>query len=240
MIWTKEELKKMKKKRFFINSSYNINKNYDNIEKRGGHELIVKRQSYVNTDEELINLFYTNDTTKITNLLNKVSEINYDSNNKEHYGIVTNLSKINPSDRTEIFTIFKELIGTFYSGINNFAYNFINVYENKFVETNDENQKLKLHKFYDFVSNNSESILDNLTNYINSLYKDVNTIANDELYKPLMSKLYNNSLLEFLNSATLIFNNKNKIAYHANEEVTNSYKYDLSTNFKRKEKRNLK
>ena len=220
IIWTKDELKKIKK---IILLKINIKVNENNELIRGTSTTInynaTNNSLYTEVIDELNKLFYMTDREKISEILTKASQIKADPNNKLHYGLVTTLSKINPNNHEEIFIVFKEIIAQYEKSINNIVTKIANNVDNidelkeriKNINNAEESQDLeRLNKINEIINNNeltNKEKLNKIKEISNSralsqeeklVKKDIecvfafcNGVTEDKLFTTLIEKLDN-------------------------------------------------
>lgn len=122
MIWNKSELTKIKqiilnKTNFSLDKNSqlildNSNANQNDIDYNFTKS---KSSNYVfgMAKDEIYKLFYVQNREEIINILNKLSNIEFDKNNLLHLGLISCLSKINTADHTYVFVILREIISQF-------------------------------------------------------------------------------------------------------------------------------
>lgn len=181
LIWTKEELKKIKaiilnKANLTINDKYELveKNNSSNFYLYNGHHL------YQNFHNELEMLFYYKDRNVIENILSKTEAIIVDSNNPLHYGLIRTLSKINPKNHYEIFSIYKEILALYEHTIHKYAEEYLKEY-------NPEEIKQIKNDLKNSIQKTEQELL--IEDEINKILESTNGIFESELFLPLINKL---------------------------------------------------
>lgn len=187
IIWNKEELKRiktiiLKKSNLKVNEDKQLVQLYTST--TGNSFYHPSTSLYCSVNEELKNLFYTNDIEEINKVLSMASQIKVDPANKLHFGLINALSKINPENKEEIFIIFNEIIALYESVISLKARLAMNYFDN----IEDAKKRIENEINGDLCGD----II--IKNYIEQILKFDNGITQSELFKPLIDKL--NSLIK--------------------------------------------
>lgn len=126
-VWTEEELKNVKKHILFRNNleikdgALVKGKNFD-------MSIVSRNFSIINSNtsdtfcKSIENILFNTNKEDIQEVLNKVEGIKQmvesDPTNQYYRGLLSNISKIDPEDQSEIFVIFKEIISQYDRTIN--------------------------------------------------------------------------------------------------------------------------
>ena len=197
-IWNKNELKEINK----IIYSKNVN-----IVCTDDEVTFCRRtkNSYVNfTHSGLTNdlldtfefLLTNTNKDEIDRILTKYSKVNFDINNKLHFGLISSLSRLdlNKSDKyyPQIFTIAKELVGQYERVISSVINNsFANITDTNIIKDKIENIKQNVSSEEKQVNFLIQKIF-NETNGLNNevLFKDIINKCNSKIKDSLLSKAY--------------------------------------------------
>ena len=183
-IWNKNELKEINK----IIYSKNVN-----IVCTDDEVTFCRRtkNSYVNfTHSGLTNdlldtfefLLTNTNKDEIDRILTKYSKVNFDINNKLHFGLISSLSRLdlNKSDKyyPQIFTIAKELVGQYERVISSVINNsFANITDTNIIKDKIENIKQN-------VSNEEKQV-----NFLmQKIFNESNGLNNEALFKDVINK----------------------------------------------------
>lgn len=230
IIWTKEELKNIKK---IILNKCNLKLN-DNNE----IETFTTDNDFYHPNvslfsiikEEFEELFYINSKNKISEILTKASQINVDLNNKMHIGFISNISKVNPTRCEEIFIIFREIIALYERIINTYANSIIKECENP-------DKALELFKE---ITNNETEYETIIKTDIYQIFSLANGIVEYDLFKPLINKL--NSLIKprLIVKMKDVINNIIKTEDAQKKNYTREYKANFYTRYQREQLEQVK
>lgn len=180
--WTKEELKRIKK--ILLKSNLTVNE-------RG--QLVVKSETveyanvnnkpinpYFQYDKEISSLVYLQDMEEVYKILELAKEVNYDKNNPNHFGLIKAIYEINKEDRSEIFTIFRELIALF----NSIAYDAATIIFSHCKNNEQLKKEISLFK-----NSTEETFEETFALFkINEILNQTNGIANSPIYRPVIER----------------------------------------------------
>lgn len=209
-IWTKEELQIIRKAilrrtGLFFNEENNLSYDLDNK-----YNPLSYQDELIQGINDLLNI--TN-KEEIDRVLTKYSQVDFDSNNKLHYGLISTLSKIdldnNKEYYTQIFVILKEIICQYERIITEVAERYFSKYNT----SSDLKERIKL------ISDNKAN---NEINEINMLllktFNDSLNIDKEEMFK---------NVIEICNSKIkqkLIIRANNTLRGLTRDEETNHIK----------------
>lgn len=187
ILWTNNELKKIRP----ILKKFNLKLNNDNsISKLIFDEdnLTFAFFHYNELDDLNTLLFYPN-KEDISKVLKQVIGIKYltkqNITNNFFNGFIMNLSKINPLDDTEIFTIFVEILSLYKQTSYNYA---------KIIIENLKEPELIIDKINEIKNSNIETKEElYIKNFINKKLAFTNGIDNSIIFKPMIEK-YNSNI----------------------------------------------
>ena len=206
-IWNNEELIRIKEiilKRinFYLNADNELFKSTKGVIKNPN-----VRNCFDVIEDEFLDLFYTHDIDEINRVFSLAKGVNADPDNKEHYGLIMSLSKIDPTKKEEIFIIFKEISNLFYREIMNFAEILVD-------SLDTEQVKEVINKLLTSDEISEEELMIRETVY--KTLSCTNGVVNSSLFMPLLNKL--NSIIknELVNRVRLIANKKLKETPHKN------------------------
>lgn len=227
IIWTKDELKNIKK---IILTRANLTLTNESELKQLHSSLIVgqriQQYTYTNYKNEIEELFYTDNKKEITSILDKASKITFDPNNPKHIGFISTISKLNPTDASGIFVIFKEIISQYERITSKIAQEFVN--DATTIEGLVEKTHVHLHK------NHEESIQSKtVINEINELFSMCNGAIDSELFQPIINKL-NETLQHRINAKILLFTNLRLEKLH---KIIEQCSYEYTTEILNKNRR---
>lgn len=226
IIWNKDELKRMKtiilkKSNLKVNEDDELVQLYTST--TGNSFYHPSTSLYCSVNEELKNLFYTNDIEEINKVLSMASQVKADPDNKLHFGLINTLSKINPDNKEEIFIIFNEIVAMYESAI---------ALESRLVANHLDNIFDTKKRIEDEINYNLSSDI-KIKKYIEEILKFDNGITQSELFMPLIDKL--NSLIK----PRFVFKIKQLVANNIKRNESqkrndfNSYKGDSILHLKR-------
>ena len=116
IIWTKQELSNIKKI-ILTRANLTVDANNEIIVNDFSHELDMRIQknkgACYSVDKEIKKLFYIQDRTEIQKILNLTTDVKFNPNDRMQFGLIAALSKIDPNDHTQIFTILREIAGQY-------------------------------------------------------------------------------------------------------------------------------
>lgn len=210
IIWNEKELKNIKKI-ILTKLSLKLNEDGELVDSPNNkcfNYLNTRNSLFPDVTEELKDLFYITDKDEIIKVLNMTSDIKADPNNRLHFGFITTLSKINPENHEEIFTIFREIIALYEIAINNVS---------KKIWYDINNTELSQKKLRE-ISNSTEITTEELLvkKEIEKVFIFANGVTESELFIPLLNKLDSNIKSKMIGILNLLINNdlktKNKKA----------------------------
>ena len=201
IIWTKEELIKIKPilKKFDLK----LDNNGNIVNGVGNDPEYIIRFVYHSEKKDLENLlFYTNKEDILKTLKLTIGVKHLVAKYPKHpifNGLISSLAKIDPTDATEIFTIFIEILSLYKRTINNFAANIVNNLNDPYLV------KEKIEE----IKNSSEETIEEkkIKEYIIKILKLTNGINESKIFKPMIEKYNSNIkklLLEDLNKRLII------------------------------------
>lgn len=227
IIWTKEELTKIKKiilKRtgLFFNDNNTIEYNPLNEYKINSYqeELILGINELLNIKER----------SEIDRILIKYSKVEFDSNNKLHYGLISTLSKININKDNDyyiqIFIILKEIICQYERIITEVAEKSFSKY------TNSKELKERIQ-----LINNGIAIeeINEINLLLNKTFNDSLNINNEEVFKEVISKCNSTIKQKLISRANNIVKNlanyeeiaRNKDAGQHKSDFRKKYRHEV-------------
>ena len=180
IVWSKEELKNIKK--IILNrASFRLTDDFELINQNNTvYNYNKANTSYVAVSDELEKLLYTENKEEFTEVLAKASKVKVDLDNILHYGLIMSLSKINPNKKEENFIIFKEIVAQYDKSISYVA--------NKIVENLDsENIKLIISNINNSQVETQEEIL--IKKEIQKVFAYTNGVTEDKIFTSLIEKL---------------------------------------------------
>lgn len=219
MIWTKEELKNIKKVILTrANLKFNAEGELVNISKNEIGDIRNSSIIYEHHAKELEALLFIDTREEIINVLNKTKTIKADPTNPKHYGFVMSLANINPNNHEEIFIIFKEIIALYEKTIARIAHlavdNIVDLHELRELSHN--------------IHNSTEITVEEML-IINELNKTI-ALVNGTIDSPLFTELKNNlnssiknSLIQKIN---VLVSKKIKSLYKDKEAEKDNYLYE--------------
>ena len=187
ILWTNNELKRIKP----VLKKFNLKLNDDNSISK----LIFDEESltfpffHYNEIEDLNTLLYYHDRKEILNTLKQIIGIKYlvkqNPNEQFFNGFIMNLSKIDPIEPTEIFTIFVEILSLYKKTSYNYA---------KIIIDNLKEPELIIDKINEIKNSNIETKEElYIKNFINKKLAFTNGINNSIIFKPMIEK-YNSNI----------------------------------------------
>lgn len=224
IIWTKDELKKIKR-HVLTRANLTINDEGE-IQKHNPHTIPyqeIHQYTYMQYAEEIEKLFYTDNKEEIMNLLTQISNLKFNSTTPHNIGFVTTLRRINPNDATEIFVVFKEIIGQYERITSRISQEFVN--QCTTIEELIETSKKYTHTHHDETIQSEEFKM--ASNEINDLFFMCNGIMENNLFKPLLTKL--NSTLQHRITAKVNLYTNQKVNRHFKTIENNNYNYQAET-----------
>lgn len=225
IIWTKEELKNIKK---IILNKCNLKLNDNNeietftTDNNFYHPNI---SLFAFVKDEFEELFYINNENKIDEILTSASQTKVDLNNKMHIGFISNISKVNPTKREEIFIVFREIIALYERTINTYANSIVK-------ECDNTDKALELLK----------EIINSDTEYVSLIKNDIKeifTFANDidecNLFASLIEKLNSMIKSRLIVKMKDVINNIIKTEDAQKKNYTREYKASFYTKYQREQ-----
>lgn len=233
MIWNKNELKEINK----ILHTKVATVSYEN------NEVILKKKKvdnftnnfnsvFSNELYDTISLIFSSATKEeIDNILTKYSSVEFDINNRLHYGLISSLSKINltKDDKyyIQIFVIVKELIGQYERVI-------ASVINESFANINDINViQEKINNIKQGVSNEEKQV-----NFLmQKIFAQTNGLDNDELFKDVINNCNSKIKNCMLTKANIILGKVAREIEVNKIKQAEEHFNDFDTKRKRQEKR---
>ena len=196
IIWTKEELDKINEFLKKYNLEFSDEINYNVVVSNKYQDTPNFLPTYLYHCEELNRLFMYQDKKEIYNILKRTIPIRYivknNKNNPLCNGLLTALANINPSDATEIFVIFKELLSQYIRISYNTA---------EYIADRLKDSKLIREKIEEIRSSTEETKEERyIKNYFNKLLSYTNGVFDNELFSSLIYKCYDNIKHDLINN----------------------------------------
>lgn len=180
--WSKEELKKIKKILFKSNLTVNeMGQLVVKSEITEYNQINTKQiNPYFQYDKEIADLVYLQDMEEVDRILELSCDVDFEKNNPNHFGLIKTIHEIDKQDRSEIFTIFKEIIALF----NTVAYDAASIIISHCKDIEQLKQEIK-----DFKVSNTETFEETFANFkINEILSQTNSIANSPIFTPVIEK----------------------------------------------------
>lgn len=218
IMWTKDELNAIKRN-VLTKANLALDENNNIVVSNLSYEYEVqklkKKMTCYSFDKEIKTLIYYQDRDEIAKILKLASSVSFNPNDADHLGLISTLSKIDPSDHTQIFNILKEIASQFEKIARRTAMGI-----RSYADTTDE-FKTEIAKFKESQDMTFEEMI--ARSKINIILNSTNGVAQHEIFRELIERYYANLKSLIIINLELIL--VKEIRANAKKEKHDLYQY---------------
>lgn len=226
IIWTEKELKAIKSI-IITRSNHKLTEDLEFVKLNNCNAYTnTGRSLYEEVIEETQKLFFTTNEKEITRVLLEATSIEIKPYFDQQYSFLTNISRINPLHKEQIFTILKEIIAQYEKSISQVA--------NKIITSCDNIEELKerTKEIYESTEETFEEHAVKLL--VGKIFIHSNGVTDSELFTGLKEKLNSCIKAKLLSRLHTAINTQSKTKAKKDNALMNSY---MEVTIKKRSKR---